>query len=99
MQTLAEALREAVATLSAGDGESARLDAEVLLCEAAGTTRTGLIAWPERTLQPAQTARLRQLIARRAQGEPIAYILGQREFWGLELVVDAQTLIPRPDTE
>ena len=99
MQTFAEALREAVALLSAGDSDSARLDAELLLCEAAGTTRAGLIAWPERTLQPAQHARFLQLVERRAGGEPIAYILGRREFWGLELTVSPETLIPRPDTE
>ena len=99
MQTFAEALREAVALLSAGDSDSARLDAELLLCEAAGTTRAWLIAWPERTLQPAQHARFLQLVERRAGGEPIAYILGRREFWGLELTVSPETLIPRPDTE
>lgn len=99
MQTLAEALREATTRLSASDLESARLDAELLLCEAASTNRAALIAWPERTLQPAQQARFRQLLERRARGEPIAHILGRREFWGLELEVTAQTLIPRPDTE
>jgi release factor glutamine methyltransferase len=99
VQTIAEALREAVARLSAGDSESARLDAEVLLCEVAGTTRAGLFAWPERTLELRQHARFLELVERRAHGEPIAYILGRREFWGLELAVTPATLIPRPDTE
>jgi len=99
VQTLGEALREAVALLSAGDSDCARLDAELLLCEAAGTTRARLIAWPERTLHPAQHARFIDLLERRAEGEPIAYILGRREFWGLELALSPETLIPRPDTE
>ncbi|MGB5834870.1 MAG: peptide chain release factor N(5)-glutamine methyltransferase [Thiohalocapsa sp.] len=99
MYTLGEALQFAIATLSRREGESPRLDAELLLCEASGTNRAALIAWPERTLQSAQEIRFRRLVARRANGEPIAYILGHREFWGLDLQVTPQTLIPRPATE
>jgi release factor glutamine methyltransferase len=102
-QPLGEALREAIASLAASnrdsDQVSNRLEAELLLCEATGNSRTRLIAWPERTLEPAQHARFRALVERRAAGEPIAYILGRREFWGLQLEVAPTTLIPRPDTE
>ena len=71
----------------------------MLLCAAAGATRTALIAWPERRLEPAQAARLESLLRRRLAGEPMAYILGRREFWGIEIEVGPATLIPRPDTE
>jgi len=102
-KTLGEALHEAIATLAARKQDSnlgsSRIDAELLLGEATGSSRTALIAWPERTLEPAQRAHFRTLVERRASGEPIAYILGQREFWGLQLAVAPTTLIPRPDTE
>ncbi|KAA6183235.1 peptide chain release factor N(5)-glutamine methyltransferase [Thiohalocapsa marina] len=98
MTTLAEALahcREALAGLT----ESPRLDAELLLCAAAGISRTTLMAWPERTLAADQRRRLQVLLARRSSGEPMAYILGQREFWDLTLRVGPGVLVPRPDTE
>jgi release factor glutamine methyltransferase len=97
--TLGEALRGAAAALEAAGAPSARLDAELLLCAAAGITRSALIAWPERPLGATEQARFRRLIERRRGGEPVAYLLGRREFWGLELLVTAETLIPRPDTE
>lgn len=103
MQTLGEALRAAIAALSVDDRngiqDSCRLEAELLLCKATGASRTDLIAWPERSLGPAQQACFQALVQRRATGEPIAYILGRREFWGLQLEVAPTTLIPRPDTE
>jgi release factor glutamine methyltransferase len=97
--TIAEALRGARVRLAASGQDAARLEAELLLCAAIDATRTALIAWPERRLEPAQAARLEALLERRLGGEPMAYILGRREFWGIELEVGPSTLIPRPDTE
>jgi release factor glutamine methyltransferase len=79
--------------------DSARLDAELLLCHVLGKPRTYLYTWPEKALSEAQSAALSALLARRERGEPVAHILGQREFWSLALAVTADTLIPRPETE
>jgi len=79
--------------------KSARLDAELLLGEALGLDRIKLIVEAERPLAEAELTRYRQLIKRRRVGEPIAYILGRREFFALPLLVDRRVLIPRPDTE
>jgi len=82
-----------------GASDSARLDAELLLCHVLGVNRTYLYTWPERKLDEAQLRALEPLLGRREGGEPVAHILGKREFWSLELVVSADTLIPRPETE
>lgn len=79
--------------------DSPKLDAEVLLAEALGKTRTYLYTWPERSLSESQEALYLQWLSRRAAGEPIAHIVKGREFWSLPLAVNASTLIPRPDTE
>lgn len=79
--------------------DSARLDAELLLCHVLGRPRSYLYTWPERELDEADRAALDTLTVRRLNGEPIAHILGKREFWSLELAVSADTLIPRPETE
>jgi release factor glutamine methyltransferase len=76
-----------------------RLDAELLLANILGKSRSYLHTWPERELDAAQLERYQAAIARRQAGEPVAYILGQQGFWSLELEVAAHTLIPRPDTE
>ena len=81
------------------DSPSARLDAEWLLAAALGKTASYLRTWPEREVPPACAERFATDLARRRQGEPIAYILGRQGFWSLELEVAADTLIPRPDTE
>jgi release factor glutamine methyltransferase len=78
---------------------SPRLDAELLLAHALGTDRIRLVIESERYLDEAELGRVRELIRRRRNGEPIAYILGRREFYGLPFVVDARALVPRPDTE
>lgn len=96
--TIADALRSAIAQLEAAH-TSARLDAELLLAAALEQPRSHLYAWPERALSPEQTRRFALLVARRAAGEPIAHILGAREFWSLEFAVTPDTLIPRPETE
>jgi release factor glutamine methyltransferase len=79
--------------------KSARLDAELLLSEALGFDRIKLIVEAERPLADNELGRYRDLIKRRRASEPIAYILGRREFFALPMVVDRRVLIPRPDTE
>ncbi|MDM8563262.1 peptide chain release factor N(5)-glutamine methyltransferase, partial [Candidatus Marithioploca araucensis] len=76
-----------------------RLDAEILLCYVLGVTRSYLYAWSDKILTPNQYAQFQALLTRRAQGEPIAYITGRKEFWSLDLQVTENTLIPRPETE
>ena len=98
METIGKLLASALTTLD-GPSSSPRLDAEVLLALCLGSTRTHLRAWPDEKISAEQAACFQALIARRAQGEPIAHLTGEREFWSLPLEVSAQTLIPRPDTE
>src|SRR5471032_774802 len=75
------------------------VDNRILLCHALGLTRVGLITQSERALTAREAARLSALVTRRLRGEPIAYIVGQREFFGLPFEVTPAVLIPRPDTE
>lgn len=95
--TLADWLQLAMAQLSASD--SPKLDAELLLSAALEKPRSHIIAWPEKQLDEPARDRFMELLQRRVDGEPIAHILGRREFWSLPLRVTADTLIPRPDTE
>ncbi|AFJ46970.1 peptide chain release factor N(5)-glutamine methyltransferase [Shimwellia blattae] len=95
--TFREWLQQAVAQLSAS--ESPRRDAEILLGLVTGKSRTFIMAFDETALSGGQQQRLAALLARRAQGEPVAHITGTREFWSLPLFVSPVTLIPRPDTE
>jgi release factor glutamine methyltransferase len=78
---------------------SASLDAQVLLAEVMEMTRAQILAYPERELTPPQAERYTELIARRAQGEPVAYLLGRKPFYDRELIVTPDVLIPRPETE
>ncbi len=79
--------------------ESPRLDAEVLLAHALESTRMQLVLDSKRPLEPAELARFRDLVKRRRGHEPVAYLLGKREFYGREFRVDKRVLVPRPDTE
>ncbi|HYJ09038.1 MAG TPA: peptide chain release factor N(5)-glutamine methyltransferase [Polyangiaceae bacterium] len=79
--------------------DSARLDVELLLSRVLKLDRIGLIMHSERPLAPAELAAFRELFKRRRAGEPVAYLLGEREFYGIQLRVDARVLIPRPDSE
>lgn len=90
-------LREAVGELS--ESESPKRDAEILLEHVTGKARTYLLAFGETLLTAEQEAQLAALLARRKTGEPVAHLVGEREFWSLPLYVSAATLIPRPDTE
>lgn len=94
--TIRELLAQARALVAS---DSAALDAEILLAHCLGKDRAHLFAWPERAVALSVEAAFRALLARRAAGEPIAYITGRREFWSLPLAVNPSTLIPRPDTE
>lgn len=90
-------LREAALQLIESD--SPKRDAEILLGYVTQRTRTYLIAFNETVLSSDELAQLSQLLTRRIKGEPIAYLVGEREFWSLPLKVSPATLIPRPDTE
>ncbi|MCW8935981.1 MAG: peptide chain release factor N(5)-glutamine methyltransferase [Gammaproteobacteria bacterium] len=79
--------------------DSARLDAEVLLAYSLNKNRTWLITWPEKELNKDEEESFNRLLKRRVNGEPIAHIIGSREFWSLDLNVSKDTLIPRPETE
>jgi len=79
--------------------DNPRLDAEILLSHALGTNRMQLILDGKRPLAPDELARFRELVKRRRAREPVAYLLGQREFYGRPFRVDSRVLIPRPDTE
>ena len=78
---------------------TAKLDVEILLTEVLGKDRAFLYMWPDKRLTHDQLAQFSEFFMRRQAGEPIAYIIGKRTFWDLELDVDTSTLIPRPDTE
>ncbi|WP_447528237.1 peptide chain release factor N(5)-glutamine methyltransferase [Vreelandella sp. TE19] len=92
-------LGAAARRLAAAGSGSPRLDADVLMIHATGQSRTWLYTWGDKTCPPWQHARFDALIAARAQGQPVAYLTGEREFWGLSLTTSRHTLIPRPDTE
>lgn len=79
--------------------ESPKRDAQILLEFVTGKSRTFILAFAETLLSDSQLSELAILLARRAEGEPVAYLVGVREFWSLPLRVSPATLIPRPDTE
>lgn len=79
--------------------DSARLDIEIILCHILQKNRTWLFTWPDKALDETQQQLFNDFFQRRKNGEPIAHIIGLREFWSLPLAVNNSTLIPRPDTE
>ncbi|WP_072798925.1 peptide chain release factor N(5)-glutamine methyltransferase [Marinobacter antarcticus] len=79
--------------------DTPRLDAELLLAHVSGLSRSGFRAFPEREMDARRAAEFEDLVVQRAQGMPVAYLLGHQEFWSLLLNVSSSTLIPRPDTE
>jgi len=79
--------------------DSPRLDIEIFLTHILQKNRTYLFTWPEQELAAEQLQTFNEFFARRLTGEPVAHIIGQREFWSLPLMVNNSTLIPRPDTE
>src|SRR5216684_5769050 len=98
-QTVETARRALTARLRTGAIDSAELDARILVGAALGLDLTGVIAAATRSVTAAEAARLEDFAGRRLKGEPVARILGSREFWGLPLQLSAATLVPRPDTE
>jgi len=97
--TVDEVLRAATERLVASGSPSARLDAELLLGHILGVDRTTVLAHPEVQLGTDQAERYDAAVERRASGEPVAYIRGIKEFYGLAFAVDSRALIPRPETE
>jgi len=93
---VAELLREAAARLP---GDDARHEAEQLLIHVLGVERAWLFAHATDTVDEDSRQRFERLLTRRAEGHPLAYLLGRRGFWTLDLQVNAATLIPRPETE
>ncbi|NNC55498.1 MAG: peptide chain release factor N(5)-glutamine methyltransferase, partial [Pseudomonadales bacterium] len=96
---LHEVLASLVASLRRANCDTARLDAELLLAQALGVSRSFIYAHRDDVITQQQLATAQQLIARRAEGEPVAHIIGEREFWSLPLQVDRRVLTPRPETE
>lgn len=102
VRNIARLLSEDTARLAAAlalDAGSARLEAQILLQQALGKPRAWLLAHPEAEIAPPQHEVYTGLLLRRLSGEPVAYILGEREFYGLNFKVTPATLIPRPETE
>jgi release factor glutamine methyltransferase len=97
--TVAAVLADATSLLTASGCDTPRLDAEVLLASVLGVDRSRLVLDAGVELDPAVVARFSELVARRAAREPVAYILGHKEFRRISLLVDRRVLIPRPETE
>ncbi|MBS3669451.1 peptide chain release factor N(5)-glutamine methyltransferase [Vreelandella boliviensis] len=92
-------LQQAAQRLQRAGSSSPRVDAEVLLCHVLGRDRTWLYTWGDKMCSLWEQARFEALVAARVQGTPVAYLTGEREFWGVRLATSPDTLIPRPDTE
>lgn len=99
MTTIKEALDHAKDRLAQADLPTPRLDAQLLLAHALGVDRVTLLTYPGRALTPQQEQHYNALVSRRARHEPVAYITGHKEFYGLDFLVDRRVLIPRPETE
>jgi release factor glutamine methyltransferase len=98
-ETVEGARRSLTARFKSGQVESAELDARMLVGAALGLDLTGMITAANRRLTADESMRLDDFARRRLVGEPVARILGSKEFWGLPLNLSAATLVPRPDTE
>ena len=99
VSTLRDILRDAVQRLQQSGSDSARRDAELLLLHVLQRDAVWLYAHDDDTPAADARAAFEQLLQRRERGEPVAHLLGQRGFWTLDIVVNAHTLIPRPETE
>jgi release factor glutamine methyltransferase len=101
LRTLLErgAQRLRISAAAQGPGATPDLDAELLLVHILGTSRARLRSHPEEAASAAQSRRYTELLERRATGEPLAYVIGRRDFWSLRLTVTPAVLVPRPETE
>ncbi len=97
--TLRSVLREAAETLSSNHIEQTRLESGILLAHVLGLRKEDIIIYSEQELTDPQEEKFQQLVERRCRKEPLAYIVGHREFWSLEFKVNPKVLIPRPETE
>ena len=98
-QSIGEFIGNAVKRLASSGVDSPRLSAELILGHVLGVRREYLLAHHERVLSDAENAAAGELLGRRAEGEPVAYLLGHKEFYGRDFLVNRHTLIPRPETE
>lgn len=99
IMTIRDLLEQGTRALIEAGQSSARLDARVLLSHVLGVAATMFYAYPEREVSAEQERQFLSLVERRAHSEPVAYLVGHKEFYGLDFVVDKHVLIPRPETE
>jgi release factor glutamine methyltransferase len=97
--TIVEVLKLSADYLAKHGSDSARLDAEVLLAHALGLRRLDLYLRFDHAMAEPELVAYRALVARRGKGEPVAYLVGHKEFMGLDFIVSADVLVPNPDTE
>ncbi|HEV2476561.1 MAG TPA: peptide chain release factor N(5)-glutamine methyltransferase, partial [Candidatus Dormibacteraeota bacterium] len=97
--TIVEVLKLSADYLASHGSDSARLDAELLLAHALQLRRLDLYLKFDRSLTETELAAYRSLIAKRGKGEPVAYLVGHKEFMGLDFEVTPDVLVPNPDTE
>lgn len=99
VMTIKDLLAQGTQILATTDQGDARRDVQVLLEHVLGVERITLYAYPEREVTPEQAERFWQLLTRRQAREPVAYLVGHKEFYGYDFLVDKRVLIPRPETE
>ena len=97
--TISQTLKLAVTRLCQGQVDSPRLEAEILLSHVLKKPQEFILARPECRLTPKQTTNFKLLISGRFKGSPVAYLIGHKEFYGLDFFVNKNVLIPRPETE
>jgi release factor glutamine methyltransferase len=97
--SLSQLRQDSIARLTAAEVDEPRLAAEVVLAHVLDVTRTQLIARTDEPLTPEQLARAQRDLDRLVNGEPLAYVVGHKEFYDIDLLTDARALIPRPETE
>ena len=99
MNSIKDVLAQATLLLAQAGLPEPRLDAQRLLCHILQVELPTLYSYPDRLLTGQQEQQFRQMIDRRQRGEPVAYLVGHKEFFGLDFLVDHRVLIPRPETE